>query len=215
MHELANRNDHLRQTAIWADQKHAEQQKLQAAPSSASAAEYAKTTEDQLMQLYRQSVASSGVRIVPELRLHHKAANYCYEHPFHILAGIGVPAIGYIFYGRSGQHHLPFSIKLLHTRVMGQFSVLIICLSLMGFKQYMDQQGKFISEHEAEQSAIEMAGVRAQLLQRIARDKEHQAEVDSLIQKAHDEDVKLGHVHEKKKKGKKHTAHALEEVASV
>ena len=216
---MADRNDHLRKTAIWADEKHAEQQKLQQdgdAPWSAAAAApplSTDSTEKQLMDLYRQSVTQSGVRVVPELQLHHKIANFWQDHPFRILVAASVPAVAYIYYGRSGQEHLQTQMKIMHTRVMGQFTVLAILLSLMGFKGYMDSYGRFISEQDAERSVMELAQVRAGLLERMAKDKQHQADIDSLLLKAHDEDVKTGHVHEKKKKkGKQHHEHAIAAV---
>jgi Hypoxia induced protein conserved region len=221
MREMADRNDHLRKTAIWADEKHAEQQRLGAAnasssSSAASPSTPALSTEKQLLDLYRQSVKQSGVRIVPELHFYHKIANFWQEHPFRILAAAAVPAVGYIYYGRSGQQHLQTQMKIMHTRVMGQFTVLAILLTLMGFKGYMDTNGKFITEEDAERSVMEMAQVREGLLQRLAKDKQHQAEIDSLLQKAHDEDVKTGHTHEKKKKkGKKDHSHTMQEISSV
>jgi hypothetical protein len=45
--------------------------------------------ESQLTELYRQSVEQSGVCVVPNLQLWHKAANYWQENPFKILAGLG------------------------------------------------------------------------------------------------------------------------------
>ncbi|KAI2501651.1 Hypoxia induced protein conserved region [Fragilaria crotonensis] len=193
MREMADRNDHLRKTAIWADEKHAEQQRLGAAnasssSSAASPSTPALSTEKQLLDLYRQSVKQSGVRIVPELHFYHKIANFWQEHPFRILAAAAVPA----------------------------FTVLAILLTLMGFKGYMDTNGKFITEEDAERSVMEMAQVREGLLQRLAKDKQHQAEIDSLLQKAHDEDVKTGHTHEKKrKKGKKDHSQTMQEISSV
>ena len=92
--------------------------------------------DKQLTELYRQSVEQSGVRVVPgdKLGTHHKAMNYFQENPFKILACLGVPAVAYIFYGRAGQEHIPFQLKVMQTRVMGQGTVIAMLLGLMGFK---------------------------------------------------------------------------------
>ena len=79
-----------------------------------------------LAGLYRKSVENSGVRIVPgdELSLHHKVSNYVASNPLKTLLGLAIPSVGLIFYGRTGKEHLQLSMKLLHTRVFGQFATL-------------------------------------------------------------------------------------------
>jgi len=154
--------------------------------------------DKQLTELYRQSVEQSGVRVVPgnTLGMHHKFANYWQENPFKILACLGVPAVAYIFYGKSGQEHIPFQLKVMQTRVMGQGTVIAMLLGLMGFKEYMDRNGKFITEEEADARVDEMKRVRAQLIYRMELDKQYQQELAHEIEAAHDQDVKEGHVHD-------------------
>ena len=151
------------------------------------------TTESQLLDLYRESVVNSGVRIVPKLGPHHVIANFWQEHPFRMLAAAAVPAVGYIYFGRN--EGLQLQMKVMHTRVMGQFTVLALLLSLMGFKEYMDKNGKFITEEDAALRVMEMAEVRQGLLRRLEMEKQHQAEIDATRKQAHEEDVKTGHVH--------------------
>jgi hypothetical protein len=208
MREMAIRNEHIRETAAWAERKQAEQNPNYSMMSSHGNMDKIRDmeTQPQILDLYRQSVAQSGVRIVPELTLFHHAANFWQDHPFRILAGMTIPALGYIFYGRSGQEHLQFQMKLMHTRVFGQFTVIAMLVTLMGFKGYMDQNGRFITEAEAEQRVTEMAEVRRDLLMRLELEKQHQADIDAAIREAHDRDVQSGNVHEKKKK-KKHNNH--------
>lgn len=178
--------------------------------------------ESQLTQLYRQSVEQSGVCVVPTLRPWHKAANFFQENPFKILAGLGgtlrsirviwcglesfhsyilfiaVPTVAYIFYGRAGQEHIPFQLKVMHTRVFGQFAIISMLLGLMGFKEYMDHNGKFITEDEAARRVEEMRRVRQELLYRLELEKQHQQEVAHFLEEAHEQDVKEGNVHEKR-----------------
>jgi hypothetical protein len=158
--------------------------------------------DKQLTELYRQSVEQSGVRVVPgdSLGPYHKMANYFQENPFKILALLGVPAVGYIFYGKSGQEHIPFQLKVMQTRVMGQGTVIAMLLGLMGFKEYMDSHGKFITEKEADARVEEMKRVRAELIYRMELDKQHQQELAHEMEVAHDQDVKEGRVHDEPKK---------------
>jgi hypothetical protein len=209
MKEMANRNEHIRDSAVWAEKKHAEN----ITTNTSSVKQDSKDTEDQLLELYRHSVAHSGVRVVPSLGPHHKVANFWQDHPFKVLAAMAVPAVGYIYYGRAGKEHLPMQMKIIHTRVMGQFAVISLLLTLMGFKEYMDRNGKFITEEESERRVEEMRQVREGLMQRLAVDKQIQANVDAQVKKAHEEDVKTGHVHEKK--GKKAKKQIVKDVESI
>eukprot|EP00977_Amphora_coffeiformis_P003329 scaffold618_cov175-Amphora_coffeaeformis.AAC.11 len=143
------------------------------------------------MKLYRQSVENSGVRIVPgqELNTFHKASNYVAENPLKTLIGLAIPSVGMIFYGRTGKEHLQMSMKLLHTRVFGQFATLSLLLGVMGFKEYMDQNGRFITEAEADERVEEMRRVRESLLQRLEYERaQAQKQHDKLV-KAHNEVV--------------------------
>ena len=80
----------------------------------------------------------------------------------------------------------------MHTRVYGQFAVIGMLLSLMGFKQYMDTEGTFITEREAHNRVEEMAMKREQLLRRIEFNKKLDEDRRELIRKAHDDDVAHG-----------------------
>ena len=119
MKEIARETEHSHQTVRWAENRH--QAAKQVSPDMSHG-----QAEDHLNELYRQSVENSGVRIVPgnELALHHKVQNYVATNPLKTLIGLAVPSVGMIFYGNTGKEHLQFSVKLLHTRVFGQFATL-------------------------------------------------------------------------------------------
>ena len=165
MREIAQETRHSSETVDWAEQ---ELKKAQLRRHM--------TAEDSKLHvtdLYRQSLATSaGVCIVPgnELGLHHKAANYAAENPFKVLMALAVPTVATIFYGRSGKEHLQPSMKLLHTRVFGQAATISLLLSVMGFKEYMDRYGKFITQADADARVEEMHRVREALLRRLDRD---------------------------------------------
>ena len=80
------------------------------------------------------------------LKLHHHAANWVFDHPFHILVGASLPVVGSIYYGQSDLKHLKLSQKVMHTRVMGQLSVLSILLGVMFFREHMKLHGRYLEE---------------------------------------------------------------------
>jgi hypothetical protein len=196
--------EHSLRTAEWAEQQHAERAKSRPMTPIESSSH--------ITDLYRQSVMNSGVRVVPGERLgmHHQIMNYWQENPVKILAAVGVPAVAYIFYGKSGQNQLQLQQKIMHTRVLGQATVVALMLALMGFKDYMDKHGKFITEAEADRRVEEMQIMRESLLQRLAQDHQHKLEQQNELKVAHDADVAEGHAHDSKKKKRKHKKEADE-----
>ena len=99
--------------------------------------------DDELRKLYRQSILENGhVNVVngQQLQSYHQVANYVHDNPIKVLGGIGVPAVAMIFYGNNGKAHLNLQMKLLHTRVIGQFAVLCTLLSVMTIKEIMDRK---------------------------------------------------------------------------
>jgi len=180
--------------AEWAEEQHAENLKVKDLTPS--------ERDMQITELYRQSVINSGVRVVQgdRLGLHHQVMNYGQENPVKILALVGIPSIAWIFWGKSGQSNLQFQQKIMHTRVLGQATVLTIMLSLMGFKEYMDRSGKFITEDEAERRVQEMHSMRESLLQRLDDDRRKQAYLQNELKVAHDADVAEGTADKKVKK---------------
>jgi len=176
MQEIARESQHSRDTVKWAEEVMVE-----------SKGEIDK--EIHLMDLYRRSVEESGVNVVPgdKLGLHHRFANYLLANPFKVLAGLAVPSVALIYYGRQGKEHLQFSVKLLHTRVFGQFTTLSLMLGIMGFHQYMSTQGKFITQVEADQRVEEMAHIRKALQERLDKEEERQELQAQEIARAHEQ----------------------------
>ena len=82
MREIAQESRHSNETVQWAERQ-LETQQLQNRTAVTD-------TENTLTDLYRQSVAQSGVCIVPgdTLGLHHRAANYAAEHPLKVRLNI-------------------------------------------------------------------------------------------------------------------------------
>ena len=161
--------------------------------------------------------------IVPgnEWALHHRVANYVASNPIRALAALAVPSVGLIFYGQTGQQHLQMFLKLLHTRVFGQFTTLVckvmymlgcavcqchcvthallfciacwsflhvvlfcytlVLMSIMGFKDYMDRHGNFITEVEATRRQQELADIRRQVLERLEVEHAQKVEKDAVL----------------------------------
>ena len=127
MHEVAEETEHAIKSVQWAEQHHRK------SPTR---------DEQKLRDMYRQSVLSSGVQLVdtPELQLYHKTANYLQSNPFKCIAGIGIPSVAYIFYGRTKKDVLSLQMQILHTRVFGQFTMVCTLLGVMGLKEMMDRR---------------------------------------------------------------------------
>src|SRR6478672_10016593 len=134
MREIASENRHNNETVRWAE----EQMKLKQLDTH-------RLADLHLSELYLQSVENSGVNIVPgdELKFHHRVANYVQANPIKSLAFMAIPTVATIFRGRSGKD-MDFSIKIMHTRVFGQFATLSLLLGVMGFKEFMDSRGMYI-----------------------------------------------------------------------
>lgn len=206
MQKMASTAEHTKQMAEWSQQheldehrKHLQRmttQKILGLPGMTADGDISKRSdadfENQIREKFRESVVNSGVRVVPgeSLGFHHKIANFWQENPFKILAAIGVPTVLYIFKGRDGQQHLQTQMKIMHTRVIGQFAVISMLLSLMSFKEYMDRSGKFITEGDVEARVAQMQQSRAELLMRLQRDREETEKVAEMRRKAHEVDLK-------------------------
>ena len=121
--------------------------------------------------LYRQAIVESGVRVVdtPTLSTFQRSANYVQGNPFKCIAAIGIPSVAYIFYGQGGSGKEgaaveSFTMRLLHTRVFGQFAVICTLLSVMGMKEIMDRNGRYVTNDDIEERIQEMEATRSQLM---------------------------------------------------
>mmetsp|Transcript_29497 Transcript_29497/g.62605 ORF Transcript_29497/g.62605 Transcript_29497/m.62605 type:complete len:288 (+) Transcript_29497:173-1036(+) len=207
IHEKAGRKEHSKQMAEWTQEhelyEHKKKlqkmstQKILAQPGmeegnlTTTGGEHDGEYEGRIAAKFRESVVNSGVRVVPgeSLGVQHKIANFWQENPFKILAAVGVPTVFYIFKGREGQKHLQLQSILMQTRVFGQFAVLTMLLSLMGFKEYMDRSGKFVTEGEVQGRVAEMQQSRVELLMRLQRDRVEAEKVVEKRRKAHEADL--------------------------
>lgn len=232
MREMAKESEHSQASVRWAEEQVARSQKHQQQQGGSPMLD----TEAHLMQLYQQSVEESGVRIVPgdQLQWYHSVSNFVSANPIRVVAALAVPSVAWIFYGRSGKDELKLSVKLLHTRVFGQFVTLsckwhqkeraiLLCgihcvtvalcveahplsrclshavlLGVVGFKEYMDQQGTFITQAQADGRVEEMKQVRETLLARLNYDRQRKQKQDDKLAAAHAQDQ--DEVAQKKKK---------------
>lgn len=153
MHEVASENEHNIETIAWAERK-----------------KNMNSEEVQLCQLYRQSILSTGVRLVdtPTLSAYQSTANFVQDNPFKCIAAIGMPSVAYIFHGQGGKDGVveSFQMRLLHTRVFGQFAVICTLLGIMSLKEVMDRYGRYVTEDDIEARIQEMETTRTQLMTR-------------------------------------------------
>lgn len=208
MSEMKSHAHHSRQMAEWSQQQALDDhkkvlqrmstQKILSQPgmraeggvASSDGGQVDEEHEKKLAAKFRESVVNAGVRVVPgdSLGVHHKIANFWQENPFKILAAIGVPTVLYIFKGKEGQQHLQTQMKIMHTRVLGQFAVVTMLLTLMGFKEYMDSSGKFITEEDVQGRIAQMQQSRGELLMRLQRDRMEAEMVADKRRQAHEAD---------------------------
>lgn len=80
---------------------------------------------------------------VSHMPAHHRIANAMYDHPFAMLAGCGMPLAGYIFTTQWKHKHLKVSQRIMQTRVFAQGGILLMLLSVMGFRGWMEKRGHF------------------------------------------------------------------------
>ena len=212
MRQMAVETQHGTETVHWAEQQLALQQQDQHSQQSTSIA----STTQQLASLYQQSVESSGVCIVPNLFWYHHVANYTAQYPFRVLSAIAIPSVAYIFYGRTEQQHLQLSQKIMHTRVIGQFATISLLLTVMGCKEYLDQNGRYISQQQADDRVAEMHYVRQQFLNKMEQDKQLAAELKAEVERAHSEHINDSSIKKKKKKmAKKNQNNVKDEVTET
>mmetsp|Transcript_16278 Transcript_16278/g.20132 ORF Transcript_16278/g.20132 Transcript_16278/m.20132 type:complete len:188 (-) Transcript_16278:227-790(-) len=78
-----------------------------------------------------------------KIAIHHRAANWAYDHPVKSLIFGSVAAVGTVFALKGRETHLKFSQRVLHTRVLGQASVLGILVGTMVFHDFMNKRGRY------------------------------------------------------------------------
>jgi hypothetical protein len=77
------------------------------------------------------------------LKVYQRAANYWYDHPYRVLAGVGVPLVGGIFASQSLNTSIQRSQQIMHTRIYGQSAVVALLLGSMAFSDLMKKRGRF------------------------------------------------------------------------
>jgi len=87
------------------------------------------------------------------LNLYKRFANYTLEKPFSLIIMSSIPVIGMIAWHNKNQSALSVSQMIMHTRVIGQFSILVILTSTMGFYDYMRTRGPYLEPWE-QQAAL-------------------------------------------------------------
>ncbi|KDO31905.1 hypothetical protein SPRG_03121 [Saprolegnia parasitica CBS 223.65] len=77
------------------------------------------------------------------LPMYQQAANYVYDYPFRTLVCSAAPLVGLIFLDQSRNANIQFSQKVMHTRIYGQGSCVVLLLGTMAFHDWMSKRGRF------------------------------------------------------------------------
>ena len=85
------------------------------------------------------------------LPFYQRMANFAYFNPAVTLIGVSVPAVLGIFKWKGGDARLTTSMRVMHTRVIGQATVLATLLVIMGFTDYMSRRGPFLEPEDVEE----------------------------------------------------------------
>lgn len=93
-----------------------------------------------------KNLKSGNITYMP---VHHRMANFLYDHPFGCVAGFGVPFAAYILKTQLALKHITFSQRIMHSRVFAQGGILTMGMAIMGFREYMNKRGRFpeLSRH--------------------------------------------------------------------
>ncbi|KAF0699616.1 Aste57867_9832 [Aphanomyces stellatus] len=82
-------------------------------------------------------------RSTKALPLWQQAANYVHDYPFRTIACTAVPLVGLIFLEQNRNPNIQFSQKIMHTRIYGQGTSVVLLLSTMALYDYMSRRGPF------------------------------------------------------------------------
>ncbi|RHY17758.1 hypothetical protein DYB25_014052 [Aphanomyces astaci] len=77
------------------------------------------------------------------LPLHQQLGNYVHDYPFRTIACTAVPMVGLIFLDQNRNPNIQFSQKIMHTRIYGQVTSVVLLLSTMAMYDYMSRRGRF------------------------------------------------------------------------
>jgi hypothetical protein len=77
-----------------------------------------------------------------QLSFPQRTANYLYFNPIQHTIMTSIPVVAGIFhYQNTVKSDIIMSRRIMHTRVLGQFSVLTVLVMTMGFQSFMDTRG--------------------------------------------------------------------------
>ena len=94
---------------------------------------------------YSNSAKSAAEKeaIMSKMPTYQRVLNWGYDNPFQVIAMGGVPLVGAILKQQMAVKHLKMSQRIMHSRIYGQAGIITILLVTMGFRNYMDKNGRF------------------------------------------------------------------------
>jgi hypothetical protein len=94
-----------------------------------------------------ENVSQNKILSMP---IHHKILNALYDNPFTVISLTGGPIAYAVWLEQSKLTHLSFSQRIMQTRVFAQGGILVLALSTMAFRDYMNKNGRFPEPYEFE-----------------------------------------------------------------
>jgi hypothetical protein len=82
-------------------------------------------------------------QFVSQIPYHHRLCNYIHDHPFQLVMALEAPLASGILYHQVNLKGLTLSQRIMHSRVYAQGGILLILLTTMSFRTYMDKIGRF------------------------------------------------------------------------
>ncbi|RHY30565.1 hypothetical protein DYB32_004213 [Aphanomyces invadans] len=89
------------------------------------------------------AAAAAATQRPHSLPLHHRFANHVLDYPFRTLAMTAIPLVGGIYLHQSQNNNIQLSQKIMHTRIYGQGTCVVLLLSTMALYDYMSRRGRF------------------------------------------------------------------------
>ena len=80
---------------------------------------------------------------ITSMPVHHRAANFLYDHPFGLIGGFGAPLAAYILKTQLALKHITLSQRIMHSRVFAQGSILTMGMGIMAFREFMNKRGRY------------------------------------------------------------------------
>ncbi|ETW07138.1 hypothetical protein H310_01769 [Aphanomyces invadans] len=95
------------------------------------------------LQAAPDAKAAQSTGPTKSLPLYQQFGNYVHDYPFRTVACTAVPLVGLIFLDQNRNQNIQLSQKIMHTRIYGQVTSVVLLLSTMAMYDYMSRRGPY------------------------------------------------------------------------